>query len=101
MKRIALTLIVLLVATSLFAGGGKECKTNAAKNVTLTGSISTTGSGDAEKAVFRVAGKDLSYTICEETKTEFRKLSGNVQVKGKVVNCNGNQELVITEAKKI
>ena len=99
MKRIALTLIVLLVATSLFAGG-KACEAKAAKTVTLTGSI-TPGSGENAKAVFRVAGKDLSYTICEETKTEFRRLSGNVQVKGKVVNCSGNQELVITEAKKI
>src|SRR5687768_5557126 len=102
MKRIALILIVLLTATSLFAGGGKECKVKSeAKNVTLTGSLSTTGSGDDAKTVFRVANRNLSYTVCEETKSEFLKLSGNVQVKGKVVNCSGCEELVITEAKKI
>jgi ABC-type glycerol-3-phosphate transport system substrate-binding protein len=99
MKRIVLTLIVLLAATSLFAGGGKECKVKSdAKNVTLTGSLTT---DDGGKTVFRVANKDASYTVCDETKAEFKKLSGNVQVKGKVVNCSGSEELVITEAKKI
>lgn len=101
MKRIALTLIVLLTAASLFAGG-KECelKNHNAKNVTLTGTLDR--SGDA-KAVFHVANSSQSYTVCEETKASILELSnsGTLRVSGKVVNCSGKDELVITSAKKI
>lgn len=96
MKRTALILIVLLTATSLFAGG-KECNVKTSgKAVTLTGALDTSGA----KPVFRAAD-NKTYTVCEETKAEILKLSGNVRVKGKVVNCGGSEELVITEAKKI
>jgi predicted small secreted protein len=100
MKRVALTLIVLLVATSLFAGGaGCDLKKNA-KAVTLTGTLDR--SGDA-KAVFHVANSAQTYTVCEETKASILELSnsGNLRVSGKVVNCSGKEELVITSAKKI
>ena len=103
MKRVAITLLVLFVATSLFAGG-KNCDLNkSAKNVTLTGSLATSGSGDDAKTIFRVAdGK--SYSVCHETKASVLKLGSDgsrLEVKGKVVNCGDGEELVITEAKKI
>jgi hypothetical protein len=103
MKRIALTLIVLLTAASLFAGG-KECdlKNHNAKTVTLTGTL-THGNGEAAKAIFRVANSDQSYTVCEQTKASILDLSdsGTLRVSGKVVNCGGKEELVITSARKI
>jgi len=104
MKRLALVLIVLFVATSLFAGDGKSCDANKhAKSVQLTGTIVTTGDGDDAKTVFRLAdGK--SYTVCNETKAsilDLGKSSANVRIKGKVVNCSGGEELVIESAQKI
>jgi len=98
MKRIALILIVLFTTTSLLAGG-KECQVKTAgKSVDLNGTIA---SGNGEKAVFHIANSDTTYTVCEQTKADVLKLTGNVHVKGKVVNCSGHEELVITEAKKI
>lgn len=104
MKRIAMILIVLFTAATLFAGGGKECNLKSAKNVDLTGTIVKTGSGDDAKTVFQVAEGGQTYTICEETKASILKLAGSsVRVKGKVVNCSGSgtEELVIQSAKKI
>lgn len=99
MKRIALILIVLLTTTSLFAGG-KECNVkNAGKSVELTGTL-VAGSGDNAKATFRT-NAGANYTVCEETKASVLKLTGTIRVKGKVVNCGGKDELVITEAKKV
>lgn len=104
MKRLIMVLIALFTAASLFAGG-KECdisKKNV-KNVSLTGTLASVGTGDAAKTVFRVADSDESYTVCEKTKSSVLKLtnSGKVQVKGKVVSCGEGQELMIDEAKKI
>jgi hypothetical protein len=97
-------LIVLFTAATLFAGG-KECNVAAknAKNVSLTGTLATVGTGDAATTVFRVADSDQSYTVCEKTKSSVLKLtnSGKLQVKGKLVSCGEGQELVIDEAKKI
>ena len=105
MKRLALTLIALFLATNLFAGG-KECdmKNHSAKKVTLTGTLSRTGDGDAAKTVFRVADSDQSYTVCEKTKASILKLSNdasNLKIKGKVVSCGEGEELVIESAQKI
>ena len=106
MKRLALTLIVLFVATSLFAGG-KECEMNHnAKHVTLTGMLVRTGDGDAAKTVFRVAGSDQSYTVCEKTKASILGMSNsasNLRIKGKVVKCSDtdHEELMIESAQKI
>lgn len=105
MKRIAMVLIVLFAAVSLFAGGGKECKKTDAKNVELTGTLSRSGSGDEARTVFRVADGGKSYTVCEKTKSNVLKLSNDanstLRVKGKVVNCGEGEELVIESAKKI
>jgi len=103
MKRLAVTLIVLFLATSVFAGG-KECQIKAAKSVELTGTLAT--ADDGETTIFRVANSDKSYTVCHETKASVLKLgtSGNtLKVKGKLVSCDESkgEELVITEAKKI
>ncbi len=100
MKRVALTLIVLLVATSLFAGGQNCDLKKSAKAVTLTGTLDRNGE---EKAVFHVANSADSYTVCEETKASVLELSnsGTLRVSGKVVDCGGKKELVITSAKKI
>ena len=104
MKRLIMGLIALFTAASLFAGG-KECdisKKNV-KNVSLTGTLASVGTGDEAKTIFRVADSDESYTVCEKTKSSVLKLTntGKVQVKGKVVSCGEGQELMIDEAKKI
>ena len=105
MKRTAIILIALFVATSLFAGDGKSCNTKAAKAVQLTGTLVTTGDGDEAKTVFRLADSDKSYVVCHETKSSILKLGkegANLKVKGKVINCSGNgEELVIETAQKI
>ena len=107
MKRLALTFILLLAATSLFAGGGKNCDLSktASKNVELTGTLARVGSGDEAKTVFRVANSDTSYVVCHKTKAAILNLSNDsnakLQVKGKLVSCEDSQSLVIEEAKKI
>ena len=101
MKRVALTLVILLVATSLFAGGGQNCDLKkSAKAVTLTGTLDRNGD---EQAVFTVANSADKFTVCEETKASILELSnsGTLKVSGKVVDCGGKKELVITSAKKI
>jgi hypothetical protein len=108
MKRIALSLVLVLVATSLFAGG-KECniKEHAAKSVELTGTLVRVAGGDHAKTVFRVANSDQSYTVCEKTKSSVLKLGNDgkdtLWIKGKVVSCTEGkgEELVIETAKKI
>ena len=103
MKRLALILIVLFAATSLFAGGdGKSCDTHKTKAVKLTGTISSVG----EAKVFRVANSDKSYTICHKTKSAVSDLGADgatLQVTGKIVACDEaeGEELVIETAKKI
>ena len=94
MKRLAMVLIVLFTAASLFAGG-KECNIKSAKSVELTGTLADN--------VFRVADSDQSYKVCEKTKQSVLKLSnsGTLQIKGKVVSCDEGEELVIESAKKI
>ena len=104
MKRLAVILIVLFIASTVFAGG-KECDLRAAKSVELTGTLAK--SSDGEKTVFRVANSDQSYTVCHETKASVLKLGSDanstLKIKGKLVSCSEGegQELVITEAKKI
>lgn len=100
MKHIAMALVLLFTAASLFAGDGKSCNVNktAAKNVELTGTL--------EGKTFRVADSDKSFTVCEKTKSAVLKLGenggSNVKIKGKLVSCEGEgEELVIEEAKKI
>ncbi|MFL6245741.1 MAG: hypothetical protein ACJ74H_06930 [Thermoanaerobaculia bacterium] len=103
MKRLIMVLVVLFTAATLFAGG-KECDINKhAKNVELTGTIASVGTGDEAKTVFRVANTNDTYTVCEKTKASVLKLanSGAVRVKGKLVTCGEGQELVIDEANKI
>jgi len=104
MKRMALTFVLLFTAATLFAGG-KECEMkHSGKAVSLTGSLIRTGSGDEAKTVFRVANSDESYTVCEKTKAAILNLSNDgstLKVTGKVVHCDGNDELVIESAQKI
>ena len=105
MKRLAITLIVLFVATSLFAGGGKSCDLKAAKTVELTGTLAK-AEGDGGKTIFRTANGSQSYVVCNETKASVLKLGADnatLRVKGKLVSCSESEgeELVITEAKKI
>lgn len=102
MKRLIMVLVTLFTAASLFAGG-KECNIKNTKSVELTGTIASSGSGDAAKTVFRVADSNQSYTVCEKTKASVLKLSnsGAVKVKGKLVSCGDGEELVIDSAAKI
>lgn len=103
MKRIAMTLVVLLCAASLFAGG-RECRMKEGKSVELNGTIVRTADGDHAKTVFRVANSDQTYTVCEQTRASVLKSAADgtpVHVKGKVVSCGGGEELLIENAKKI
>lgn len=104
MKRIAIALvIVVFAATSLFAGG-KACQLAAGKNVSLTGTLQKSGSGDDAKTVFRVANSNASYTVCHKTKSSLLSLGDSgatLQVTGKLVSCEDGQSLVIESAKKI
>jgi hypothetical protein len=105
MKRLAIVLIVLFTAATLFAGG-KECdmKKHAAKSVELTGTLAHIGTGDDAKTVFRVANSGQSYTVCEKTKSSVLKLSNDgstLRVKGKVMSCGDGEELMIESAKKM
>ena len=105
MKRLVLVLAVLFTAAALFAGDGKHCdmKATKAKSVELTGTI-VCADGDCDKAVFRVADSDQKYDVCHKSKASLKSLSQDgkaVRVKGKVVNCNDGQELMIEEAKKV
>lgn len=103
MKRLAMVLVLVFAATSLFAGG-KECNINktASKKVDLTGTFARVGSGDEAKTVFRVADSDRSYTVCHKSKADVAKLSDSaVRVTGKLVSCGDSEELMIEEAKQI
>jgi hypothetical protein len=103
MKRMAMVLIVLFTAASLFAGGHAcDMKAHAAKAVELDGTL-VPGSDGTHPAVFRVANSDQSYNVCEKTKSSILKLSGNVHIKGKVATCSEGhgEELMIESAKKI
>jgi hypothetical protein len=108
MKRIALALVLVFAATSLFAGG-KECniKQHAAKSVELTGTLVRVADGDHTKTVFRVANSNQSYTVCEKTKSSVLKLGNDgkdtLWIKGKVASCSdsNSEELVIETAKKV
>ena len=105
MKKLALFLIVLLTAASLFAGEGKSCDMHksSAKTVELNGTIVTDADGGH---VFKVANSDQSYTICHMTADDVLKLGesgATLAVKGKVMKCDETkgEELVIESAKKI
>ena len=104
MKRLILVLVVLLAATSLFAGDGKSCDVNhKAKSVSLTGTVAA---GANDTTVFRVANSDKSYTICHKSKANVAKLGAEgatLQVTGKIVSCDEaeGEELVVETAKKM
>ena len=104
MKRLILTLIVVLAVGSLFAGDGKSCDVNhKAKSVSLTGTIAA---GADDTTVFRVANSDKSYTVCHKSKANLAKLGAGgatLQVTGKIVSCDEAEgdELVVETAKKI
>jgi len=103
-KRLFITLIVLLATTAAFAGG-KSCEMKSGKSVELNGTLLQQTSGDHEKIVFKVANSDKSYTVCEKTKESVLKLGNEgrdtLHVKGKIVNCGEGEELFIDTANKI
>ena len=100
LKRFAITLFVLVVATSAFAGG-KSCEMKSGKSVELNGTLLH----DHDKNVFKVADTGKTYNVCEKTKNAVLKLGTEagtqVHVKGQVVTCGGNEELLIDTANKI
>ena len=100
LKRFAVALFVLVVATSAFAGG-KSCEMKSGKSVELNGTLLH----DHDKNIFKVADSDKTYNVCEKTKSAVLKLgteSGTpVHVKGQVVSCDGHEELLIDTANKI
>ena len=101
MKRLVLVLALVFITATLFAGG-KECNISktAEKSVELTGTFSR--SADTDATIFRVANSTDSYTVCDKSKADLSKLSdATVRVKGKLITCDGKQELMIENAKKI
>lgn len=106
MKRLALVLVMLFVAATVYAGGANcDMKAAKTKSVELTGKV-ICSDGDCEKAVFRVSDSDKSYDVCHKSKAALKSLGENgavVRVKGKLVNCSDSEktELVIEEAKSI
>jgi hypothetical protein len=101
MKRLLLTLVLVFTTATLFAGG-KECNISktAHKSVELTGTFSR--SADTDATIFRVANSNDSYTVCDKSKADVSKLGdANVRVKGKLISCDGKQELMVENAKKI
>jgi hypothetical protein len=101
MKRLALVLVVLFTAATLFAGG-KECEMkakHAAKKVELTGTLAK---GEGTHGVFR-ASSGQSYNVCEKTKAAVLKTAGDgtVRVTGKLMSCGDGEELIIESAKKM
>ena len=103
-KRLALTLVVLLTAASLFAGG-KTCEIKSGKSVELTGTLVRSVDGEHAKTVFHVADSDKTYSVCEKTKSSVLKLGNDgkdtLKIKGKVVACGEGEELLIDTANKI
>ena len=101
MKNAILFAVVLLMAVTVSAGGGKSCDRDA-KHVKLTGTIEVQQTDAGATHVFRVADSDQSYSICDESKVELAKLDGaTVRISGKVVNCEKGKELVIDTAARI
>jgi len=100
LKRFAITLMVLALAMPLFAGG-KTCDIKSGKSVELNGTLLH----DHDKNTFKVSDTGKTYNVCEKTKNAVLKLgteSGTqVHVKGQVVSCGGNEELLIDTANKI
>jgi hypothetical protein len=102
MKKVVLTMVVLLVAVSAMAGGA-GCDRTAAKTVKLTGVIQCPDGNCAENAQL-VADADHKYTICSKSKVKLTSLNGaKVNVSGKLVDCSegGGQELVVESLSKI
>ena len=103
-KRLSITLILVLLATTAAFAGGKSCEMKSGKSVELNGVLQQQGSGDDAKTVFKVANSDKTYHVCEKTKESVLKLSAEgkaVHVKGKIVNCGEGEELLIDTANKI
>jgi uncharacterized protein YdeI (BOF family) len=103
MKRLAMVLIVLFTAATLFAGG-KECemKAHKAKKVALTGTLAQADGTDGSHPVFRASSGE-SYKVCDKTKSAVLKTAsdGTVKITGKVVSCGDGEELMIESAKKM
>lgn len=105
MKRIALMFLLLFATVSMFAGG-KECDTkHASKNVELTGTLQRVASTDGEQVYFLAVKDGAKYAVCHKSKAAALKLAdekgAKVQVKGSLVSCGENTELMIQEAKRI
>jgi hypothetical protein len=99
MKKLILVLTLTLAATSLMAGEGKSCdmqKGTKAKTLSLSGTVSCKG----DDCTFKTADAKSTYTLCEMSKADLPKLSTAgtvVNIKGKVVTCEGKQKLVISQ----
>jgi hypothetical protein len=101
MKRLAMILVLLFTAATLFAGG-KECdvKKASAKQVELNGSLRA----DGAKTLFHASDTGRDYTVCEKTKKAVLDLGNGgkaLHVKGKVVSCGEGEELLIETANRI
>ncbi len=91
--------ILSFTALSLFAGDDhKSCdmKGSHGKAVSVTGKVTCKTDSDCS---LQTAGGKRSYTICEMSKADVPKLSsaGTVNVKGKLITCEGKQKLVIDQ----
>jgi hypothetical protein len=98
-KRLVLTLAVVLLATSMYAGG-KSCEMKSGKSVELNGTLL-----GGDHPTFRTADGGKTYNVCEKTKESVLKLGNDgkstLHVKGKIVTCGEGEELLIDTANKI
>ncbi len=98
MKKLILALTLTLAASTLLAGEGKSCdmqKGSKAKTLSLSGTVSCKG----DDCTFKTADAKSTYELCEMSKADLPKLStqGTVNIKGKVITCEGKQKLVISQ----
>ena len=99
MKRLILICTLTLAAAStVLAGEGKSCDMKAgskAKMVSLSGTVACKG----DDCTFKTADAKTTYAVCDMSKADVPKLSasGVVNIKGKVITCEGKQKLVIDQ----
>lgn len=104
MKKLCLTIAMLLTAAALLADEGhhgKSCEMmKGGKAVSLTGKVTCK---DGDDCTFKTADAKSSWKVCEMSKVDVSKLgasTGSVTVKGRIVKCEhdeGEEVLLIEQ----
>jgi|ERR1051325_2672810 hypothetical protein len=98
MKKLAFAFALILAAFTVAADEhGKGCDMGKGKAVSVTGKISCKG----DDCSFLTADQKTTYTVCEMSKPDLAKLSADgktVTAKGKLIQCEGKEKLLIESA---